>query len=128
MGFFTQASAAQRYFLRNVLQCPVDLRLPPLRFRFRASDPIYFPAGMASNILRGAFGILFRRIACRPECPGAAECPSRASCAYARTFEPAALAPGPSGFADLPLPFVFRPTPLDETRLEPGADFHFDLN
>ena len=36
-------------------------RLEPLRFSFLAREPIHFPAGKSSNILRGAFGVIFRR-------------------------------------------------------------------
>ena len=43
-------------------------------------------------------------------------------------FEPAALAPGPSGFFDLPRPFVFRATHLDGRTVAPGDSFWFDLN
>src|SRR5258707_471919 len=34
--------------------------------------------------------MIFRRIACVPQCPGARECEGRASCPYARMFEPLA--------------------------------------
>jgi hypothetical protein len=43
-------------------------------------------------------------------------------------FEPSSLAPGPSGFADRPRPFVFRATHLDGLTIGSGAAFHFDLN
>jgi hypothetical protein len=102
--------------------------LEPLRFSFIARDSIRFAQGESSNILRGAFGTIFRRIACLPQCPGAKICECRASCPYARLFEPAAIAPGPSGLADWPRPFVFRATHLDGQTFEPGQLFHFDLN
>ena len=102
--------------------------LEPLRFSFIARDSIRFAQGESSNILRGAFGTLFRRIACLPQCPGAKICECRASCPYARLFEPAAIAPGPSGLADWPRPFVFRATHLDGQTFEPGQLFHFELN
>src|SRR5437763_15105004 len=85
-------------------------RLYPLRFSFVAREPIHFPAGKSSNILRGAFGVIFRRIACVPQCTGARECEWRATCPYARMFEPTAVTSGPSGLADWPRPFVFRAT------------------
>lgn len=100
------------------------------RFTFRARDAIHFPQGKSANILRGAFGLLLRRIACLPHCPGATACPHAAGCAYARLFEPHAAAhgPSPSGLTDWPRPFVFRATHLDGLTIPPGAPFHFDLH
>jgi len=106
----------------------VLFQLEPLRFSFIAREPIYFPEGKSSNILRGAFGVVFRRIACLPQCPGAAACEHRATCPYARLFEPIATGPGPSGLADWPRPFVFRAIHLDGQTFTPGQPFHFDLN
>lgn len=103
-------------------------RFYPLRFSFIARDRIYFPPGKSSNILRGAFGTIFRRIACVPQCTGARECEWRATCPYARLFEPGNVAAGPSGLADWPRPFVFRATHLDGRTLAPGEAFYFDLN
>jgi hypothetical protein len=103
-------------------------RLYPLRFSFVARERISFPPGKSSNILRGAFGVIFRRIACVPQCASARECDWRASCPYARMFEPSALGSGPSGLADWPRPFVFRATHLDGRTIEAGESFHFDLN
>ena len=103
-------------------------RLHALRFSFVARERISFPTGKSSNILRGAFGVIFRRIACVPQCTSARECEWRASCPYARMFEPSALGSGPSGLADWPRPFVFRATHLDGRTIEAGESFHFDLN
>jgi hypothetical protein len=101
--------------------------LQPLRFSFVARESIYFPTGKSGNILRGAFGAIFRRIACVPQCQDVRSC-LRASCPYAHMFEPSSLANGPSGLADWPRPFVFRATHLDGCTLAFGASFHFDLN
>jgi hypothetical protein len=117
-------------------------RLYPLRFSFVAQEDIHFPVGKSSNILRGAFGVIFRRIACVPQCTGARECEWRASCPYARMFEPSAanlnvhnghqtpgaLTSAPSGLADWPRPFVFRSTHVDGRTVHAGEPFHFDLN
>lgn len=103
-------------------------RLAPLRFSFIACDSIHFPEGKSTNILRGAFGTLFRRIACLPHCPGASTCKHRIGCPYARFFEPAATSPGPSGLVDHPRPFVFRAVHLDGQTFASGEVFHFDLN
>ena len=94
----------------------------PLRFRFLAKDPIFFPVNKPGNVVRGAFGLLFRELACT--CAGQ----HADDCAYARIFEPKPMAGGPSGFADLPRPFVIRAAHLDGRRIAPGERFHFDLN
>jgi hypothetical protein len=105
----------------------VPFRFHPLRFNFVARESIYFPPGKSANILRGAFGSIFRRIACVPECAGAASCELRATCPYAQMFEPSS--PGaPSGFVDLPRPFVFRAWHLDGRTIDADVAFHFDLN
>jgi CRISPR-associated endoribonuclease Cas6 len=99
-----------------------------IRFVFSALDPIHFPPGQPGNILRGAFGNSFRGIVCSPDCPGARECPSRESCDYARIFEPAASAGGPSGLRDRPRPFVFRASYLDGKTIQDGERFWFDVH
>jgi hypothetical protein len=103
-------------------------RLQPLRFTFAAGESIHFPAGKSGNILRGAFGAIFRRIACVPQCHEVRNCELRAGCAYARMFEPSAISDGPSGLADWPRPLVFRAAHLDGLTLAPGTRFHFDIN
>jgi len=106
----------------------LQFRLYPLRFLFVAREPVHFPPGKPANILRGAFGVIFRRIACVSHCRDARACELRATCAYARMFEPSALGHGPSGLADWPRPFVFRATHLDGRTIPPGETFSFDLN
>ena len=109
----------------------MDFPFYPLRFEFAALDPILFPPGKAANVLRGALGMVFRSIACTPECRAVASsrgCGMRAACPYARIFEPVAEGSGPSGLADTPRPFVFRARHLDGVRLRAGEAFHFDLN
>lgn len=100
----------------------------PLRFEFIARDSILFPPGKAANILRGAFGDIFRRLACVPHCPDARTCEIRESCPYATVFEPLGDENSPSGLADLPRPFVFRARHLDGHIVQPGQPFHFDIN
>jgi hypothetical protein len=111
----------------------VQFALYPLHFEFRARDSLYFPPGKAANILRGALGVIFRRIACVPQCRDSKTCDIRESCPYARTFEPSAPSSspenrGPSGLADWPRPFVFRARHLDGHTIQPGGCFYFDLN
>lgn len=99
------------------------------RFHFAAQDSVYFPPGKSGNIIRGAFGTIFRKIACVPGCRDAATCEISGSCPYARIFEPgAARGEGPSGLADWPRPFVFRASRLDGRTLRPGERFCFDVH
>jgi CRISPR-associated endoribonuclease Cas6 len=102
--------------------------LYPVRFQFTARDSIHFPFGKPGNILRGAFGSIFRRIACVPDCTEVRSCGLRSECAYARAFEPSATDAGPSGYSDWPRPFVFRARHLDGCTIPPGKPFHFDLH
>ncbi len=90
------------------------LRVQPLRFRFKAINPISFPPGKAANLFRGAFGEIFRRIASPDD--------------YARMFEPKADHDGPSGFGDRPRPFVLRAASLDGLQLRAGDSFALDIN
>jgi hypothetical protein len=108
-------------------------RFYPLRFELVAREPLFFPPGKAANILRGALGVIFRKIACVPHCTDARTCDNRACCPYAQVFEPVAQgagAPGkhPSGFADWPRPFVFRARHLDGQTISSGGSFWFDLH
>jgi hypothetical protein len=82
------------------------------RFSFVASDSIYFPAGKAGNVLRGAFGTVLRQI----------------SGAYDQLFAPSASGKGPSGFADSPRPFVFRAAQLSGRTVDAGEPFSFDVH
>jgi hypothetical protein len=82
------------------------------RFCFVASDSIYFPAGKAGNVLRGAFGTSLRHI----------------SGAYDQLFAPTASGKGPSGFADSPRPFVFRAAQLNGRTVDAGESFSFDVH
>ena len=99
------------------------------RFYFRAADSLCFPPFKSGNIVRGAFGTFFRRVACIPGCHDAKTCEVRSTCPYARIFEPrAARGEGPSGLADWPRPFVFRAAHLDGRTVQPGERFHFDVH
>ncbi|MEK7409353.1 MAG: CRISPR system precrRNA processing endoribonuclease RAMP protein Cas6 [Acidobacteriota bacterium] len=81
--------------------------------------------------MRGAFGAIFRKLACVPGCRDPRTCELRFTCPYARVFEPVAQASAcemPSGLADWPRPFVFRASHLDGRTVEPGEPFHFDVH
>ena len=104
------------------------LRFYRYRFLFEAVDPLYFPPGKAGNIVRGAFGMLFRRIACVPGCEEVGRCEIRRECAYAQVFEPQSEnGEGLSGYRDWPRPFVIRASHLGSWKLERGNGFWFDL-
>jgi hypothetical protein len=105
----------------------VTFAVHALRFHFLARESIHFPPGKSGNIVRGAFGSIFRKLVCVPECAGAKSCPLAGECAYARIFEPAS-AGGPSGLADPPRPFVFRAHQLDGHTIPPGGRFFFDVH
>jgi CRISPR-associated endoribonuclease Cas6 len=100
----------------------------PLRFEFIARESLSFPTAKAGNTLRGALGMVFRRLACTPECQDARSCAVRQTCPYAQVFEPVTQRAGPSGFSDWPRPFVFRARHLDGRSLQPGESFHFNLH
>jgi hypothetical protein len=99
------------------------------RFHFRSAGSLHFPAYKSGNIVRGAFGGIFRKLVCIPACHDAKTCDIRADCPYARVFEPqAARGEGPSGLADWPRPFVFRAAHLDGRTISQGESFHFDAH
>jgi hypothetical protein len=108
-----------------------DMRFQLMAFRleFVARDAVYFPPGKSGNVVRGAFGAIFRQLVCLDQCHDSRACEQRATCAYARIFEPVAVAAeGPSGLHDWPRPFVFRAAHLDGETIEPGKPFHFDVH
>lgn len=85
------------------------------RYRFRTLAPLWFPPGRTANLVRGAFGAALRQTAPLP--------------IYTAFFEPhPGPAGAPSGFADLPRPFVLRPWHLDGRSLPTDAPFHLDLH
>ncbi|HEX8986286.1 MAG TPA: hypothetical protein VF767_12655, partial [Bryobacteraceae bacterium] len=69
---------------------PQDFDLLAFRLEFVARDSIYFPPGKSGNIVRGAFGTIFRQLLCAEKCHNARECEQRSTCPYARIFEPVA--------------------------------------
>lgn len=108
---------------------PPSFELLAFRLNFVAQDSIYFPPGKSGNIVRGAFGSIFRQMVCVSDCHDERACQERATCAYARVFEPTAIMhEGPSGLHDWPRPFVFRAAHLDGATIEPGRPFSFDVH
>ena len=108
---------------------PLTFEFYRFRFHFRSAGTLYFPVYKSGNIVRGAFGGIFRKLVCIPSCHDAKTCDIRADCPYARVFEPqAARGEGPSGLADWPRPFVFRAAHLDGRTIPQGEAFHFDVH
>ena len=112
--------------LAGLLMDPsIGLCFHRLRFHFEAKGSIFFPPYKSTNILRGAFGTIFRRIACLPECREPGVCPLHGACAYEQVFAPIAREKGPSGFRDVPRPLVFRASHLDGRTVNAGETFWF---
>ncbi len=108
-----------------------DLRLPIGLFRFTLVplEPLFVPAVNKSNMLRGGFGHVFRRLCCIPQCKEAKSCPLAASCPYKIIFEPSPT-PGAERLSknhDIPRPFVFRAPQTQQTRFYKDERFQFDL-
>jgi hypothetical protein len=106
----------------------LQFSLYALRFSFIACERLFFPPGQTANLWRGALGAALHRIACSAECPGARTCEHRATCLYARVFEPSALSPGPSGLASHPRPFALRASHLEGCSISAGSAFHCGLH
>jgi hypothetical protein len=108
---------------------PLTFEFHRFRFHFRSAGTLFFPVYKSGNIVRGAFGGIFRKQVCIPSCQDAKTCHNRADCPYARVFEPQeARGEGPSGLADWPRPFVFRAAQLDGRTIRQGEAFHFDVH
>lgn len=104
-------------------------RLLPLRLRLRARDTLRLPPYKGST-LRGAFGAVFRRIACSmPHLRECADCMLRTTCCYPYVFE---TAPPPdstalSRYESVPRPFVIEPPLEDRLIYQPGDRLDFGL-
>ncbi len=99
-----------------------------LDMNFRVKQTLWFAPWKAGNFFRGKLGFAARRISCPQSCPGPASCPDAASCPYARLFEPQPAICGPSGFTNLPRPFVLRAEVLNERTFHPGDHFSLRLH
>src|SRR5262249_6149521 len=122
------SSSGQEHRGRPATPAAMTFALFPWRFTFIARDSLYFPPLKSGNILRGAFGSIFRSLACVPGCSDTAGCNLRKTCAYARIFEPSSAGAGPSGLEHWPRPFVFRAAHLDDHTIAPDERFFFDLH
>lgn len=105
---------------------PDALRLSHYRVGLSALEPLDLPAYLGST-LRGAFGHVFRRVACLA--PQGGPCPAPESCPYHLVFEPAPPpdAPALSSLDDVPRPFVIGPPPAGRRTYPAGSELSFDL-
>jgi hypothetical protein len=106
----------------------LTLEVLPLRLSFRCPEPVVFPSGQPGNIVRGAFGSIFRRLVCAESACRPSACARRAACPYLEVFDPPKPLDWPSGFATPPRGFVFRAHHLDGRTVPAGGTFHFDLH
>ncbi|PYQ03036.1 MAG: hypothetical protein DMF82_14310 [Acidobacteria bacterium] len=103
-----------------------SLCLNRYRVTLTAIEPLDLPAYLGST-LRGAFGHVFRRVACLS--PQGGVCPAPQSCPYHLVFEPVPSpdAPALTSFDDIPRPFVIGPPPTASGTRPAGSDLTFDL-
>jgi len=92
---------------------PATFEFFRFRFHFRAVTPTRFPLGKAANAIRGALGLALREVA-PPE-------------GFQELFRPEG-GRAPSGFADLPRPFVIRAAHLDGVALPAETPFCWDFH
>ena len=91
--------------------------IPPLRMarvfcELRPECVVTIPVEERGNLLRGAFGTLFRRLVCDPTCTDAAHCPRQGSCPHELLFAPKRPPGAPKRLNTPPRAYLFRP-PLD---------------
>jgi hypothetical protein len=77
------------------------------RLHFAAVTDFCLAAGQDTNLFRSALGAALRGVGCSSSCPSAQACPTGRECPYGRLFEPS-WPDGPSGYRDVPRPFVLR--------------------
>lgn len=103
------------------------LVLSRYRVTLQALERLDLPAYLGST-LRGAFGIVFRRLCCPAR--DLEPCPVPATCPYHLVFE---TAPPPDADAlrthdEIPRPFVIAPPPAAAASYRVGSDIVFDLS
>ena len=93
---------------------PLELRVVPLEFVLQAKDAVHFPAGKATNIIRGALGYALRRTA-GPDL-------------YSHIFEGETGGARPSGYQEAPRPFVLRWNDWGDMTYQRGQQFAVRLH
>jgi len=104
------------------------LHIAKYRFNLQAVERLELPPYKGAT-LRGAFGNVFKRLACSQPGQACTDCMLRTSCAYAYVFE-TPLPPDAEvlrTYQNIPHPFILEP-PLDQrTTYEPGEGLTFNL-
>ncbi|MEO0068995.1 MAG: hypothetical protein ABIK23_07720, partial [candidate division WOR-3 bacterium] len=99
-----------------------------LNIHLETLEPVRLPSYKGA-VIRGGFGLAFRRIACpflKKEC---SDCLLRANCVWSYVFN----TPRPEGskimrkYETIPHPFVIEPPEDDRTKLEKGEELIFNL-
>jgi hypothetical protein len=93
----------------------------------RPTRPLALPLFGRGGVLRGGFGLAFRRQVCPDLSLDCRACPLVTTCAYPSVFE---TAPPPGAerlrtFTDLPRPFTFDPPDDGRARFDPGDTLCF---
>ncbi|MBI5491019.1 MAG: CRISPR system precrRNA processing endoribonuclease RAMP protein Cas6 [Deltaproteobacteria bacterium] len=106
-----------------------DYRVSRYRFTLRAINRIVLPRDRVGIILRGAFGLAFRKLVChdlQAECRG---CPLSGACPYARVFTPSPPADAERLRlqSDIPRPFVVAPDLEKGEEVRPATLTQFEL-
>jgi CRISPR/Cas system endoribonuclease Cas6 (RAMP superfamily) len=103
--------------------------LPLHRYQFncRVQTPLRLNF-YAGSMLRGAFGVALRKLACTTRLEDCKACMLRRHCAYTQIFETQPpLAESFQAFSQIPSPFVIEPPPLGGKELQPGETFSFAM-
>jgi hypothetical protein len=106
--------------------------IPPLRMarvfcELRPEGVVTIPVEERGNLLRGAFGTLFRRLVCDPSCSGYADCPRKGSCPHELLFAPRWPAGTHFGLESPPRAFLFRPSLDPDPCFSASRPLRFEL-
>jgi len=103
------------------------LRIVRLLIELRTESPLLLPLEQRGNALRGAFGRIFQRQVCEPDCPGTATCSRREECPYAQLFEPRWPDGARHPAEAAPRGFLFRPPLGRDPEFGPKRPLRFEL-
>jgi len=106
-----------------------DYRVSRYRFMLRAINRVVLPRDRVGIILRGAFGLAFRKLVCHDQKADCHGCPLSGACPYARVFAPS---PPPDAErlrlqSDIPRPFILAPDLDAADEYLPGSHPQFEL-
>jgi len=118
-------SIATKEALDNAIQ---KIKFYQLRIYFKALEAIYI-SEYKGSAFRGCLGDAFRHKVCRFPNKRCEECHLQYECPFASMFE-SPLPPNHHLFGKYthpPRPYLINPMPGNETRIETGNEFYFDL-